>query len=266
MPAFCSGAKDLIAKLLVLDPAKRMTIDKMKNHPYFRFGLPDQYILPTPLPIASFFEPVDLSTVSEEVVDLLRKIGFNDDAQLAEELTSENHTMAKVFNHMLTSRLALDQLDWDRSVGTKETFGREEESFMMDAGNPFSGSFRYGSLNQGSYEPATSLASRPEWAIPETDSVPISETYDICASLDVLQTMIGLQRLVDRLDMQWFHPDEFMIIARHEAWGIYVVFQCQDTSNEEPQTQVQIQLCAGTADAFNTICHGAEEVLGSMHE
>lgn len=48
LPSFLShGARDLIIRMLVVDPIKRITIHEIRQHPWFRFHLP-RYLAVTP--------------------------------------------------------------------------------------------------------------------------------------------------------------------------------------------------------------------------
>lgn len=264
MPPVSDIAKDFISKLLVLNPAHRLSIDEMKEHPFFRIGLPDEYIVPSPLPVTWTSGSVDPETVSMEVVELLQKIGFEDEEQLIEDLQCPEHTMAKVFNHMLTSRFAVDQLDWSRSVGADDVLVEDDE-LLMDPALPMDepSSSRQGSLNPASFSCATSVPYTPDWAIPEAKPVEFSQTHEITVNLDHVSTMLAIQVLMSRLEMQFFHPDEYMIVSRREDVGhMYVVFQCVPL--EEMETGLRIQLLSGTAESFDLVCCRAEEVLAEV--
>jgi BR serine/threonine kinase len=49
MAPFGDNVQDLLYKILVMDPTKRISIDGIKRHSAFIFGLPDGYVLPEPL-------------------------------------------------------------------------------------------------------------------------------------------------------------------------------------------------------------------------
>jgi len=40
--------RDLIARLIVVDPMKRMTIHEIRQHPWFKVGLPRYLAVPPP--------------------------------------------------------------------------------------------------------------------------------------------------------------------------------------------------------------------------
>ena len=270
--SFSEMAKDFIGRLLVVDPQARLTIQQMKQHPYFNLGLPVDYVIPKPLPIPSFLNPVNVEAIPEEVRDILHKIGYIDDNELNADLTSPQHSMAKVFFYMLTARVAIDELDWSQSVGGANPMGQasEEPLFMYPSLSSFSEGIdpfhrMNGSMLGNSYE-AASLAFRPEWAMPDTEAMEVMQQFDIVTHVNLVQTMRACQIVVSQLEMQWFHPDDFMVIARHQDMGIYVVFQCLNVRDlpMDTETRLQIQLCRGTIESFNVVCHKTEEVISQI--
>ncbi|OHS95142.1 putative CAMK family protein kinase [Tritrichomonas foetus] len=274
MPAFPEDCKDLISKILVLDPASRLTISEMKNHPCFRKNIPFEYTMPRPLPLPSFKDPIDPSTVPPEIIDVLRKIGYYDEQELAADFATDQHTMAKVFYFMMTSRVALDQLDWSQSVSMGEEPDINDEimlnptnsAYTVFNNDPFN---RHRSTNtsHSNVEISTSLAFRPEWAMAPTEPMEVMQAYELMAGMDVTNTMLAVQLLIRRLEMQWFHPDDFMVIARQESLGLYLVLQVsQVDQSENPSTKLQIQLCHGTAESFNVVCRGAEEMISLLQQ
>ena len=265
MPAsFSPMARDFIARLLVLEPSERLTIQAMKTHPFFRLGLPQDYSIPKPLPIPSMQGPIDPTTVEGEVLDVLHKIGYTNDDELLRDLVSPQQSMAKVFFHMLTSRVAIDELDWTRAVGGssfEQTSDDLVAAFTVDGTDPFQR--HIGSMPGSSYEAATSLAFRPEWAMPASEPMEVMQAFDVCARMGLVQTMTAVQLAMSQLEMQWFHPDDFTVIARHEAMGIYVVCQCSCSPGDE-STMMQMQLCHGTIESFTVLCHRTEDLIHTV--
>lgn len=262
MPPTDPAVAELISSILVVDPSRRITIPMMKEYRFFKLGLPDEYIVPSPLPMSSFGSPVDLSTVSPDVVDLFHKIGFHDE-EIAAELSSPYHTTLKLFHHMLTSHVGFDQLDWSHAMGTGAV-QREEEEFMMDPSMAFSDSLKHGSYNPASFSAATSLPSRAEWAIPDVKPMEFSPTHEIQANLDLHHTMLAIQKLMSlKLEIPWFHPYEHMIIGRREDWNrTCVVFQCVPLG--EMTTGVEIQF-SGQPEQAGFIYGKTEEAIAEAY-
>lgn len=58
------SAKDLIAKILVVDPVKRATIADVRNHPWFQVDLPDYLIS-----LAPSISESDKDKINKEVLE-----------------------------------------------------------------------------------------------------------------------------------------------------------------------------------------------------
>lgn len=265
-PNFSEQAKDFISKLLVVDPAKRMTISAMKMHPFFRIGLPFEYVLPSPLPLPSFLEPIDLDTISTDAIDVLHKIGYVNDDELIADLTSRQHTMAKVFYFMLTAKLNLETLDWSQAFCGSFQHQLMQDDIMYEM-NSFS-QFEMNSLNiqnSKSVDLSTSLASRAEWAViqDQNNSMENLNQFTIIANMSRICAILEIQRLAKQLDMQWFHNDDFSIIARKE--NTYIVVQFFEMT-EQDKIQILIQLWQGSQEFFRTYCQFAEEIINQNNK
>ncbi|OHT13109.1 putative CAMK family protein kinase [Tritrichomonas foetus] len=271
MPQFPEPIKEIITRMLTLDPSKRITLAQLKSHECFRWGLPPEYVLPAPLPTPSFNDPIPPDAVAPEVFDLLRKIGYTDAEELAVDFATPGHTMAKVFYFMLTSQIAMEQLQWDSSVGGVQEMPINEEPYMMDAANtaytimgndPFH-RHNYPS-SATSYESVNSLAIRAEWAMQPQEHIVYEQTHLIqCPGLNITMAMFGIQLLMRKLEMQWFHPDDETIICRHSQQNLYVVIQGQDATEQSP-TAIQLQLCSGTQESFSILIRGSQEILSAI--
>ena len=268
MPPFSEPAKDLISQLLTLDPSKRITIPQIKQHPFFRMNLPDDYVTPTPIPFPNFIEPIDPSTVSPEIIDILRKIGYNDDDELAMDFASPTHSSAKVFYHMLTTRVSFDQLDWSLSVDANAQRPAEEQimldpqnqAYTMSGNDPFHRDSK--SFSPQSYDAGNSLADRPDWSVPDTQqSMDIIQTYEIKINgITITELMRLVQITVRNLGMQWFFPDDFTILSRIDQGGGYVIFQ-SSCLQSEIDTLLTLQLFQGSTEVFVSICKAIEDII-----
>lgn len=268
MPPFSEPAKDLISQLLTLDPSKRITIQQIKQHPFFRMNLPEDYVTPTPIPFPNFIEPIDPNTVSPDIIDILRKIGYNDDAELAMDFASPTHSMAKVFYHMLTTRVSFDQLDWSLSVDANAQRPVEEQiilnpsnqAYTVSGNDPFHRDSK--SFSPQSYDAGNSLADRPDWNMPESQQTKdIIQTYEIKINgIAITELMRLVQITVRNLGMQWFFPDDFTILAKIDQNGGYVIFQ-SSSLHTEVDTMLTLQLFQGSSEAFSTVCKSIEDII-----
>lgn len=248
MPDLPRELQDLISRMLVVDPAKRIKIEEIKAHPGFRWELPDQYVLPTPLPTPVRMDPVDPASVSQEIRNALRQIGFVDDEELINELTSTGYTMAKVFYRMLTANTALDALPW---FVTHENAAQMQDMCMV---TPASGSTNPIELNVvSSYGYGASFSERvPLPSIPTQQSWcdVVQPFYGITCPWEVL--LMNMQEFLTAHDFEWFHCDDYTLVSRRHEDLMYLIIKLERDAEEKitmkvffadaPQEAVQIML------------------------
>jgi len=98
--------KDLLWKMLTVDPTKRITIEMIKAHPALQLSAPfnSQIQYPAPLP-SEITQPVDLhSSLDEEIVRSLQALGWGDSVSLQAALASPTPSFQKVFYRLLQER------------------------------------------------------------------------------------------------------------------------------------------------------------------
>lgn len=219
--------QDLIGRMLIINPQERIRIESIKEHPAFRMFLPNNYTIPTPLPIPSITEVIDPDTLDPAILKTLMEIGFADEEELMGEFTREGHSMAKVFYSMLTTNLTLESLPWNSSIED-----HPQEVFIQ---SPQTGNFQIGGAYPD-FQPESnpigsevfSLAEKAPWA-----SVPQNEyKYEViqpCLGIQIPleQLMMNLQIMLTSLHFQWFHPDDFTIFSRRAEDMMYLVARVQ---------------------------------------
>jgi 5'-AMP-activated protein kinase catalytic alpha subunit len=89
-----AGARDLIPKLLVVDPLKRMTIPEIRQHYWFKHRLPRYLAVPAP-DVTQHLKKID-----EEILKEVVRMGF-DMAQLVESLQRRIQNGATVAYYLL---------------------------------------------------------------------------------------------------------------------------------------------------------------------
>jgi BR serine/threonine kinase len=227
MPDFPPAIQSLISGMLTLDPRARIGIAQIKEHEAFRIGLSSpRYSLPTPLPMPNLPDPVDPGSLDEDVLNLLRAIGYNDET-LRADFAAVGNTMAKVFLHRLTVAQSLDKLPWSfetAPVGDDlivSPFASESPDFQPRAlqavGSPY----------------AASVAERPPWANFSTGQYKsdlVQPCVDIAMPLDALTAK--MQAVLTGLNFQWFHPDDRTIIGKGPEEGMYLYVKVELTSQE----------------------------------
>jgi BR serine/threonine kinase len=269
MPGFSQPCKDLISRMLCLSPSSRITLAQIKAHPAFRQFLPTEYVCPSPLPVPSFQTPIPLESVPAEVLDLLHRIGYRDDAELAADLLAPSHTMAKVFKHMVTTQIEIEQLQWDESL----TGRLDGDGFIMV--DPSDRSFsimgddlfhRHGRSQSGqSVGDPASVASAAEWAMGDAKSLVFEQVHNVVyEGVTLAQAMFSVQRLMVQLEMQWFHPDDETVICRQHHLRLYVVVQGKENASGPCATTMQLQLCSGPPEAFSVLVHSFEETMAHL--
>jgi BR serine/threonine kinase len=255
MPDFPAEIKDLVARMLEVDPAKRITIAQIKETDAFRGGLPAGYIPPTPLPIPDFRDPVDPDTLETHVLDTLVKLGYDSRSELFADLRSGMHTMAKVFVSILRNQVPLNSLPWrfddaevsDAAPGPWMFAGRD--SFGTDERLAFAESS--GSMSGG---------SMVESVFSQSDSGVAPETRTVAVNAGVEHVMRALQRFLTAQELAWFHPDESRMIARSKSEPpLDVAFQI--VTDRIGNARLEIQFVDGNKLEFDSL---ADEVAGMV--
>ena len=235
MPNFPDEIKDVISRMLCVDPDKRITLDEIKAHPAFHLLIPPNYVVPTPLPEPNILEPIDPANLSPEIVEVLHQIGFVDDNELREELMAENSTMAKRFLFLMLRRLTFDSLPW----------GDEEK-------------------------PVVSLCLTPETTLDFSDPVDSTVMYqanlvsfakreidDITLRHDNVMTM--LQQYLTECGFLWFYPHDQLIMARRLADGTDIAIRVVFLGNEK--MKLVICLAAGDELALSQLADSISKTL-----
>ena len=269
MPDFLPNEiQHLISGMLMVDPQCRATLDQIKEHPAFRIGLPQLYMVPTPLPIPLITEPINPQTVDQNVINVLRQIGFTNDEELLHDFTMTGHSMAKVFYQMLTTHVSLASLPWQ----SEEDQMQEEasvEPFMvspMDQGmefvmaaDPFRRRRRMSALTVSS-PGIFSLAERAMWAdvmTQEYKSDMVQPCVDITLPLEVL--MMRMQCMLARMEFPFFHPDDLTLIAKHPDDDMFLVVRVEHTTTES--LQMNLFFTQATPTVVQMIIDGVRAAL-----
>jgi BR serine/threonine kinase len=262
MPAsFPHDVQELVSRIIVIDPSARATLAEIKAHRCFRRDLRPNYILPAPIPCSQFTSAIELSSLGEEVIAVLRQIGYADEEELASDLRASHNSMAKVFVALLltNAQFDLDGLPWecaynttassyspgavmdtDKSVGSLVEDPFREQRIFASPGSPLGG----GPLND-----ACSFVHRPDW-YEETTSVGsvLYETSKEVYGMTNWRIMEAVQQAVGDCGLQYFHPDPVTIHARTVDGLFYVTVFLSFKSKDE--IMVNVQLHKGSVDQF----------------
>ncbi|KAL5996466.1 SNF1-related protein kinase catalytic subunit alpha kin10 [Asimina triloba] len=94
-----AGARDLIPRMLVVDPMKRMTIPEIRQHPWFQAHLPRYLAVPPPDTLQQA-KKACIIDIDEEILQEVLKMGF-DRNQLVESLRNRIQNEATVSYYLL---------------------------------------------------------------------------------------------------------------------------------------------------------------------
>jgi BR serine/threonine kinase len=248
MPQFDDDIQDLIYKILVVDPEKRITIEDIKKHPAFTKDLPPGYILPTPLPLPSLHAPIDVAAIQPQLLVVLRQIGYQSDEELKEELMSEGPAMAKVFHFMLTRVVDRSFLPWHEKPPVEAVDGELDSVPDNDELLPLS-----------AFESCYSLAKKADWSIGDAAQI-VYEQEETIGHIKI--TMVGLmftlQCVMNDLTFDWFHPDDVTVIVRTRN-GEDVT--CSGEMTEHDEILLHVRMMKGSAASFRAIMTRIRQVV-----
>ena len=237
MPDLPDAIKDLISKLLTVDPAERISLERIKRHPAVREGIPRRFACPTPLPMPSIMPPIDPETVDPNVLQLLKQVGFRSDEELAEELRSQDGNLAKVFCIMLANRMSMDTVPWPTEPKDGDEQALVDSDLVVDRiplnysfGSP--GHIVMGRpSNEDSSASLYSLAERASWDPKPTSvdegSMSVSNLSDITQPLEFV--VATLQERLNTAGFDWFYPNDLLLLARHQQnkTDVIINIECQ---------------------------------------
>jgi hypothetical protein len=187
---------------------------------------------------------MELSAVGEEVRGVLRQIGYANDDDLAADLRSPSHTMAKVFVGLLTTQLDLEQLPWDDAVAGAPA-ALLTSSFMTD----------YPGDEQS---PAFSVEGRPDWYHSPGAAAPVIEVVALSAE-SAWRAMAAAQTAAQAAGMKFFHPDPVTLYLRAEDGATYA--SAHAVFKEEAAVELVLDLHKGSAVAFEEFRHAVATAL-----
>jgi BR serine/threonine kinase len=258
MPQFEDEIQDLIGRILVVDPGKRITIPEIKKHPAFLHGLPEGYVLPSPVPLPRIVVPVDTGSVQPQLLKVLRQVGYHSDEDLLSDLGSAEHTMAKVFHYMLTRAVDRASLPWGQAFRAPSDCEADSSlSELIEANSEGLAAVIGPSISS---DACLSLVSKPDWSIGEA----ILITYDREDRIEGIrmnspQLFLTLQCIFNDLHFEWFHPDDLHMIVRTQASDFLV---CEATYATREFMTLHIRMERGSEPAFNAIFKRIQDVLG----
>ena len=146
------GARDLIPRMLLVDPLKRITIPEIRQHPWFTVHLPRYLAVMQADPVAA------ATQVDDEIIREVEKLGFQRDF-VVESLRLRQQNKATVAYHLLAD----NRRRMPSSAYLKEemTEGRPPANAAMARGN----SALAGSRSATTLQPAPRLVVERRWRL-----------------------------------------------------------------------------------------------------
>ncbi|KAH0795672.1 CAMK family protein kinase [Histomonas meleagridis] len=239
--------QDLIRRMLVVDVNSRITISEIKQHPAFHIGLKEGYIIPTPLAIPYLPDPIELNEVDEEIINILLNIGYKSREEIASELSSPQHSMAKVFFLMHKRGMNPEALPWPSEQCINEFITMPNEAFYQSPQTTqgFDSWARRSPLDSMSSPEMFSLAQKADWGnvtIPEfnsNDSVQFETDFQTPEDL-----FFVLQNIVRQRGYEILYPNQIQMITRRVDLGLYVIFEGRFTEGNMEACKMMLNVSA----------------------
>lgn len=284
-PTLNPNVQDLISKMLVVDPSKRITLEEIKKHPAFRVNLPEEYILPTPLPLPLINESINPSDIQPQLLKVMKQIGYKDDQELANDLKEEGQTMAKVFHYMLTRQTDIASLPWETSshhIHIQKNLSTQSISENQENQTDNSINSEVKELqgsnddvidnrpSKPSFGSVYSLATKTDWAIGDSITISYEQEESINSiHANVALIMTKIEMLLDDLNYEWFHPDDWTIISRvlnRDDSNSLLTFKEKENSNDV--NKITYTFVEFAANIFDTDCSNLDikMTIGSPKE
>jgi hypothetical protein len=273
MPSFHPDIQDLISKMLIVDPTKRMTMAEIKSHRAFRHGLPAPYVLPTPIPVAALSEPLQVreDELNDEMKLLFTRIGINAD-ELATELRATGGNLVKLFVVLLTQKLEIGELPWDQAItrlpvpidsiihnpvlfDDAPLFERDTAAVWKVRGRKIDRSRRQSS-DCGPFGPF-STPHLVEWFTFDHRPYQFDRRFECApANLSLEELMWRLQDVLLQNMFCFFHPDDHQLLGKDERNGfvrITATYEAKDRTSWFIETKDVTEDIVGACQAIGGV-------------
>lgn len=259
MPELPDSIQDLISRMLTVSVEKRITIREIQNHPAFRIGLPDNYIIPKQLQIRHFRCSIDPSTVGCEFFVILKNLGYNDDEEIKQELIKPSFTAAKAYYLMFDKRFAYKSIEWTNSDSDdqREIFNKDPQincCLNDQIERKFDRNF---------------VVIRPNWFVVVSHDLNNNEERnlehefkDIQIKLEYL--MKEMQLFLTKNDFKWFHKSDIELIVKSSKSDMCVILTCSYQSIAV--IKLNLMLIQGTEERFNEFIREINTCISSLNQ
>lgn len=258
MPDFPSVVKDLVARLLTVNPEERITIEQIKHHKAFRIGLPQFYTPPLPFPMPDMNQPVQIEDLSDDVQETMLTIGFTHD-ELNEELGKIGSNTAKSFYVILTKMQTYETYPWTSppsNVDENNISPTNQMDFMntelIVTKDQFYKFKRVASNICYSIEsPIQSIADNILWSAHNSKlNQNIYENEVVVNVKYQLETAVAqIQKHLSDRQIDWLFPEDENIFARIDS----TIISINAFPDTEETSTVTMTIRSGSIDKFNSI-------------
>lgn len=287
MPPFIPEIQDLISRMIVVDPLKRLTISQIKQHPAFRIGLPSNYIVPTPLPLPFLTEPIDTDALDPNIFTVLIHLGYANEEEIKSDFRSSSHNMTKVFCYIMTSSLSFENLPWDQN---KTIMPYASEEFLVDSSDAFANTSNdqlpvkqsQGSisvnpsgsnasikaslppLSPGSPDLFSSFVEKNSWTEENSDKGKFEGSTNIeKIKIPMINLIAGIQQVLVSHHFKYFFPNDFTLILKHPDDNMYILLIAND--NDDSTVSLYIQHKNGSMLLFSTFIQMIQDFIDSYN-
>jgi hypothetical protein len=181
MPDFDPDVQDLLARLLTVDPARRISLSEIRCHPAVTAGLPEDYRLPSPLPLPIIVRPI---AGDDAIVAIVEQIGFASRSEVVAQLAAEGSNMAKVFFTMLSQQFDCATIQWP-----------EDHPFIHPVD--------------------------PEFVCDGLPVLPEQEDSIRNLRIALVELMAAVQRHLDAAEFVWYHPNYRTVVGKSRLQDMF---------------------------------------------
>lgn len=252
MPDVPVCIQDLLSRMLTVSVTERITMEEIKKHPAFRFGLPDGYVVPTPFRFSPFKDPIDPSNVDPKIKQIIWNIGYINDEEINEEFTSFCHTTSKVFYLMLNKNASYNLIQWKESdqVDTCEFF------------TPIMNNHKIGakSIQNELFDKIESSKIRFLIQKPLVN-VRFEQAIE-CETIQLQYLMKELQDFLTKNNFKWLHQSDMELLSKSLNSDLFVLFTCSFQSMKT--IILKLSLIQGNEDEFAALKQKVQDCISFL--
>jgi BR serine/threonine kinase len=241
--------------MITVDVNQRITIDEIKAHPAFLYGLPRTYVIPKPIQLMSLHNPMDPSCLTESVLNTLEKIGISHE-ECKESLAMEGTNQIKEFVDLMLQRTHLDDLPWDSAI--TELPDRAEISGFGEGLVPTEGLPLTEAAASFSDVPE-SVASHAVW-LPPSPNINFDDSEIFGPSpLPIIDIFTEIQKMLVEHSIPFIYPNDIVIFGKYED-DTYLRMEAE---SGEMGTIISLETIGQTTMVTSLISERLTEIMSS---